>query len=185
MKRLLLLAAMLALGGCNWVNSVTGLSKESDKAVGAACRQTGRSLEACYLRNPDADKASIYSGWREMNEYMAKNKLETMEPPPEKQAASAGPGGGARPASSAMASPAGAGGGDGQPKPLSSDEADQAAKNDPQVAAVLAAIRNGGKDGKDASGGKHSQGNKGEADQNRLLNIINQLNKTDASRPPG
>ncbi|AUH50507.1 hypothetical protein CXB49_06655 [Chromobacterium sp. ATCC 53434] len=182
MRRLLLLATMLALGGCNWVNSVTGLTKESDKAIGAACRQTGRSLEACYLRNPDADKASIYSGWREMNEYMAKNKLETMEPPPEKQAASAAPGAGARPASSAMASPAGD---DGQPKPLSSDEADQAAKNDPQVAAVLAAMRNGGKDGKDASGGKHAQGNKGEPDQNRLLNIINQLNKTDASRPPG
>ncbi|XLM19688.1 hypothetical protein MKD33_13620, partial [Chromobacterium piscinae] len=64
------------------VNSVTGLTKDSDKAVGAACRQTGRSLEECYQRNPNADKASIYAGWREMNEYMAKNKLETMAPPP-------------------------------------------------------------------------------------------------------
>ncbi|KUM03007.1 hypothetical protein KIF53_07680 [Chromobacterium subtsugae] len=179
MKALVLLTTLLALAGCNWVGTVSGLTKDSDKAVGAACRQTGRSLEECYLRNPEADKASIYAGWREMNEYMAKNKLETMAPPPEKPTGSSAAMSADRPASAAMS---GGKNGDG-PKPLTSEEADRAAKNDPQVEAVLAAMRNGSPSSA-GSAARQSSG-KGEPDQKRLLNIIQDLNKTDPGRAPG
>ncbi|MEO2218982.1 hypothetical protein ABGV49_18165 [Chromobacterium vaccinii] len=178
MKRLLLLACALLLGGCNYVNSVTGLSKDSDKAIGAACRQTGRSLEECYQRNPSADKAFIYAGWREMNEYMAKNKLETMEPLPE---AAAQPASGPTPAMAGKRSASGSTSSavqTGLPDLMSSEEADRAAKNDPQVAAVMRAIRNG------QPPAKHSSSAPPE-DQKRLLNIIQELNKSDPGRSPG
>jgi hypothetical protein len=191
MKSLWIWPLLVLLAGCNWVNNVSGLSKEAHKALGAACRQTGRSLEECFKRNPEADTAAIYAGWREMNEYMAKNKLDTMEPPPtdslKAHADSSTPAhdGAAAPApaaaegksSSAAPSPA-------APPPLSSEEADKAAKSDPQVAAVLAAIRhNGGGDKAKAKAGSSA----GEPDQKRLLNIIQQLNgnkPADNGQPP-
>jgi hypothetical protein len=48
------------------------------RAIGGACRQSGRSLEDCYLLNPDYAKAAIFAGWREMNDYMIQNQLETV-----------------------------------------------------------------------------------------------------------
>jgi hypothetical protein len=83
MRALRVLPLVLLLSGCNWLNHVTGLSKDDDRAIGAACRQTGRSLEECFRRNPDADKAQVYTGWREMHEYMTKQALPTMSPPPD------------------------------------------------------------------------------------------------------
>ncbi|HOI51713.1 MAG TPA: hypothetical protein PLN02_05005, partial [Azonexus sp.] len=56
------------------------------KAVGSACRQSGRAIEDCYSIYSWLPKASIYEGWREMDEYMRENKLETITPqlpPPE------------------------------------------------------------------------------------------------------
>ena len=53
------------------------------KAIGGACRHVSRSVEACYLNNKKADKAAIFAGWREMNDYMRENKIESMAPPPE------------------------------------------------------------------------------------------------------
>lgn len=48
------------------------------EAIGSACRHAGRSLEDCYLLNPGAHKAAIFSGWRSMNDYMMENKLEVV-----------------------------------------------------------------------------------------------------------
>ncbi|HJV06579.1 MAG TPA: hypothetical protein VJ642_04600 [Chromobacteriaceae bacterium] len=169
MKLLFLLPLVLVLSGCNWFNTVTGLSKESNKAIGAACRQTGRSLEECYLLNPDADKASIYAGWREMHEYMAKNKLDTM-PPPAPLTPSSAPA-----AKSAPASAPAVKGKTSEAKPLSSEEADREAKNDPEVEAVLSAIRK-------QNAPPPAKKNTGDADQKRLLNIIQQLNQQDAKK---
>jgi hypothetical protein len=56
------------------------------KAVGSACRQSGRAIEDCYSIYSWLPKAGIYAGWREMDEYMRENKLETIVPllpPPE------------------------------------------------------------------------------------------------------
>ena len=39
-----------------------------------------RAIEDCYILNPKAVKASVYAGWREMDEYMRENKLEGVTP---------------------------------------------------------------------------------------------------------
>lgn len=177
MRAYLLLPALLLLGGCNWVMNVSGLAAEANKAVGAACRQTGRSLEACYARNPDADKAQIYAGWREMHEYMAKNKLETMEPPPEPAPDLSAPLAAVDSSSAKAAAPA------AQKKnehavsslaplakrhPLTSDEADELARNDPQVEAILSTIRRN-----EQSEAKPKPSGPSPSEQ-RLLRLINE-----------
>lgn len=86
-KRLTPLLLLLALSGCEPVATLLDLpdpKKEAElaeaegKAIGGACRQSGRPLEDCYQLNPKAKKAAIYSGWREMNDYMMQNNLETV-----------------------------------------------------------------------------------------------------------
>jgi hypothetical protein len=55
--------------------------KEGDaRATGSACRQAGRALEDCYKMNPDSDRASVFAGWRDMNDYMRENKMEDVKP---------------------------------------------------------------------------------------------------------
>ena len=83
MRSVVLLSSVLLLSGCNWVMNVSGLNKDAHKAIGASCRQTGRSLEECFKRNPEADRAQVFNGWKEMNEYMVKNNLHVMLPPVE------------------------------------------------------------------------------------------------------
>ena len=80
----LLLSALL-LAGCDQLGietpAVTNARKEADsKAIGGACRHAGRAIEDCYTLNKKADKAAMYAGWREMNEYMVENKLEAVVP---------------------------------------------------------------------------------------------------------
>jgi hypothetical protein len=50
------------------------------KAVGSACRHAMRAIEDCYTLNPKSEKASVFSGWREMDEYMRENKLDGVAP---------------------------------------------------------------------------------------------------------
>lgn len=55
--------------------------READsKAIGGACRHAGRAIEDCYTLYKKADKAAIYAGWREMDNYMRENKLEPVAP---------------------------------------------------------------------------------------------------------
>ncbi|GAA5785427.1 hypothetical protein GCM10007860_03630 [Chitiniphilus shinanonensis] len=56
---------------------------ENGKAIGAACRHSGRALEDCFRRNPRVAKADIFDGWKEMNEYMLQKKLDIVPPPPD------------------------------------------------------------------------------------------------------
>ena len=49
-------------------------------ATGGGCRQAGRSLEQCYLRNEGLNRNGAMRGWREMDEYMRSNKLEPQPP---------------------------------------------------------------------------------------------------------
>jgi hypothetical protein len=81
---LLLLPALL-LAGCDLlgIESATATSERRSaegKAVGAACRHAGRAIEDCYTLNKKAEKAAIYAGWREMDDYMRENKLEPVAP---------------------------------------------------------------------------------------------------------
>ncbi|HET9977344.1 MAG TPA: hypothetical protein VFQ20_07920 [Burkholderiaceae bacterium] len=87
MKRLapaLLLAATL-LAGCDLLGGespeLAAARRESEgKAIGGACRHAGRAIEDCYGLNKKADKAAMFAGWREMNDYMRENKMEAVAP---------------------------------------------------------------------------------------------------------
>ncbi|HEY9029050.1 MAG TPA: hypothetical protein VIP05_32495 [Burkholderiaceae bacterium] len=85
-RRLLpLLVIPFVLAGCDQLGlepaSVTAARVEADgKAVGAACRHGGRAIEDCFTLNKRVDKAAIYAGWREMDDYMRENKLEPVPP---------------------------------------------------------------------------------------------------------
>lgn len=84
----LVLAATL-LAGCDMIGGALGLEspekvaavREADgKAIGGACRHAGRAIEDCYVLNKKADKASVFAGWRDMNDYMRENKIESVAP---------------------------------------------------------------------------------------------------------
>ena len=84
-RPLLLLAILAPLAGCDQLGlesaSVTAARVEADgKAVGAACRHGGRAIEDCFTLNKRVDKAAIYAGWREMDDYMRENKLDAVPP---------------------------------------------------------------------------------------------------------
>ena len=81
----LVLAAALLVSGCDMLGiestQVLAERKEADgKAVGGACRHAGRALEDCYVLNRKADRAAVFAGWREMNDYMRENKIEEVAP---------------------------------------------------------------------------------------------------------
>ena len=79
----LVVAAML--GGCEMLGledpaKIAAIREADGKAIGGACRHSGRALEDCYLMNPKAQKAAIYAGWRDMDGYMRDNKIENIVP---------------------------------------------------------------------------------------------------------
>lgn len=90
----LALTATGLLGGCDLlgIESASDTRARSDaeaKAVGSACRHAMRAIEDCYTLNPKADKSAVYTGWREMDEYMRENKLEGVAPSVPRQASTA------------------------------------------------------------------------------------------------
>lgn len=85
----LIAACAITLAGCEVVQQELGIedptakaakSDAEGKAVGGACRQSGRAIEDCYAIYSWLPKASIYDGWRDMDSYMRENKMETVEP---------------------------------------------------------------------------------------------------------
>lgn len=83
LKILLLLGTTGILSSCD-LSQIPGLDKrlniEDSKAIGAACRHSGRALEDCFTLNPMALQSGVFEGWRDMNDYMVANKIETVEP---------------------------------------------------------------------------------------------------------
>lgn len=84
-----LLTIPLLLGGCDQIQNKLGIEdaatksakqEEEGKAVGGACRQSGRAIEDCYSVYSWLPKAAVYAGWREMDGYMRENKIETITP---------------------------------------------------------------------------------------------------------
>lgn len=59
--------------------------EDEAKAVGAACRHSGRSLEDCYALYPDQARAQVFAGWREMQDYMAAGNLTAVPPTIERE----------------------------------------------------------------------------------------------------
>ena len=86
MRRLTLLltiAAPLWLAGCDMLGiesaSVAAAKREADgRAIGAGCRHAARSVEQCFALNKRADRAAVFAGWREMNDYMRENNIEAV-----------------------------------------------------------------------------------------------------------
>lgn len=83
-KTRLLLLVFPLLTGCEFLYELLEIpdpKKEAaaieaeGKAIGGACRHAGRSLEDCYVLNPAAQKAAVFTGWREMNDYMLLNNM--------------------------------------------------------------------------------------------------------------
>lgn len=83
---LLLLPLLLcALSACEQlgIEDPAKLAEAKDaegKAIGSACRHSGRALEDCYELNKGALKASVFAGWKDMNDYMAENKIDSVKP---------------------------------------------------------------------------------------------------------
>lgn len=84
--RLLIAFGLVALlAGCDMLGIESpeklAAAREADgKAIGAACRQSARALEDCFTLNRKADRAAIFAGWREMNDYMRENKIDAVTP---------------------------------------------------------------------------------------------------------
>jgi hypothetical protein len=90
----LLLVAPLVLQGCDQLGiesaTVIAARKEAEgRAIGAGCRHAARSVEQCYANNRRAEKAAIFAGWKDMNDYMRENKIEAVPAPPETALAAA------------------------------------------------------------------------------------------------
>jgi hypothetical protein len=84
---LILCLATLLLSACDQLGiesaTATAARREAEgKAIGGGCRHAARSVESCYETNKRADKAAVFAGWREMNDYMRENKIEAMPAPP-------------------------------------------------------------------------------------------------------
>lgn len=84
-KHLVPLLLLTLLAGCDMLGIESpeklAATREADgKAVGGACRHAGRAIEDCYALNKKADRAAVFAGWREMNDYMRENKIEALPP---------------------------------------------------------------------------------------------------------
>jgi len=88
MPRLALIATLLAaalLAGCEMLGmespeKLAAAREAEGRAVGAACRHAARAIEDCYILNKRIDKAAIFAGWRDMNDYMRENKIDAVAP---------------------------------------------------------------------------------------------------------
>lgn len=92
MPRLPVAAVVLAtalLAGCDMLGGALGIespekvaaAREAEgKAIGGACRNAARAIEDCFALNRKADKAAVFAGWREMNDYMRENKIDPVTP---------------------------------------------------------------------------------------------------------
>nr|WP_231638209.1 hypothetical protein [Piscinibacter sakaiensis] len=82
---LALCAASALLAGCDQLGIETpeklAAAREADgRAIGGACRHAGRAIEDCYALYKKADRAAVFAGWRDMNDYMRENKIEAVAP---------------------------------------------------------------------------------------------------------
>jgi len=86
---LAVIALAAGVSGCDVIQQKMGIEDPAakaaradaeGKAVGGACRQSGRAIEDCYSIYSWLPKSSTYEGWRDMDAYMRENKLETVEP---------------------------------------------------------------------------------------------------------
>jgi hypothetical protein len=85
LRSTLVISLAVALGGCEIPGmddseKIAAAKEAEGKAIGGACRHSGRALEDCYVMNPKALKAAVYTGWRDMDAYMRENKIDAVMP---------------------------------------------------------------------------------------------------------
>jgi hypothetical protein len=78
-----LFLATSTLVGCDalGVETATQINAKKDaeaRAIGSACRYALRGIEDCFASNNKAGKASVFEGWKEMDQYMRDNQLVGM-----------------------------------------------------------------------------------------------------------
>ncbi|MES2889923.1 MAG: hypothetical protein V4739_18160 [Pseudomonadota bacterium] len=81
----LCLSLLATLAGCDMLgiespDKLAAAREAEGRAVGGACRHAGRAIEDCYTLNRKTDKASVFAGWRDMNDYMRENKIDPVPP---------------------------------------------------------------------------------------------------------
>jgi len=81
----LVLCAAALLAGCDMLGldspeKIAAARDADGRAIGGACRHAGRAIEDCYALNRKADRAAVFAGWRDMNDYMRENKIESVAP---------------------------------------------------------------------------------------------------------
>lgn len=88
-KFLLALTLIFSLTACDQLQrqllgedpaAKTARQEAEGKAVGGACRHSGRAIEDCYAIYHWLQKAAIFAGWQEMDSYMRTNSIESVEP---------------------------------------------------------------------------------------------------------
>ncbi|HEY1058074.1 MAG TPA: hypothetical protein VGE55_05010 [Limnobacter sp.] len=83
LKLFMVAGAATMLSSCD-LSQIPGLdgklSIEDSKAIGAACRHSGRALEDCFALNPKSHPAGVFDGWRDMNDYMIANQIDVVKP---------------------------------------------------------------------------------------------------------
>ncbi len=86
---LIVLPFSLLVAACDFIQQEMGIEDPKaksemlvaeGKAVGGACRHSGRAIEDCYSIYHWLPKAPIFEGWQEMDTYMRTNKIESVEP---------------------------------------------------------------------------------------------------------
>jgi hypothetical protein len=84
-NKLLVPFLLLILAGCEQLGiedptKIAAAKEAEGRAVGSACRHSGRALEDCYTMNSKAPKAAVFTGWRDMDAYMRENNIEVVTP---------------------------------------------------------------------------------------------------------
>lgn len=85
MKRHFAPLLLVLVAGCDMLGIESpekiAANREADgKAIGGTCRHAGRAIEDCYALNKKAERAAVFAGSREMNDYMRENQLEEVAP---------------------------------------------------------------------------------------------------------
>jgi hypothetical protein len=73
--RFCLFALTLLLAGCD-SGLIPGLGTDPRAVAKEADSYGLRSIEDCYTLNPKATKSHVFTGWKEMDQYMRENKIE-------------------------------------------------------------------------------------------------------------
>jgi ATP-dependent phosphoenolpyruvate carboxykinase len=77
--KLSLLLFTLFISGCDYstnINKSKEYINKQDAIAFASCKQSGKTIEDCFIIQEDISKSGIFDGWKEMEQYMRENNLK-------------------------------------------------------------------------------------------------------------